>query len=101
MKQLFFISLFILIGWEAECQTLIADETTIAETKTNVKITTCNDSFFVRILETYEPVLERYSVAKKEIKRVGLKYKEYTLFFPLDKKEELIRFIQSIKIEYK
>lgn len=99
MKQLFFISLFILIGWETECQALIADETTIEETKTTVKIETCNDSIAVRFIHSKESDLSRYTVAYKK-DRHG-RYKVYTFYFPIGKKEELIRFVSSIKIQYK
>lgn len=100
MKPLF-LSLFLLTTIAVKSQTLIADETTLSETKTTVKIETCNDSIFARLYASYEPIISRYSVAKKEIKKFNHKYREYSLYFPLDKKEELIRFVQSIKIEYK
>lgn len=87
MKQLL-LSALLLWAISAQSQTLIADETTIEETKTSVKISTSNDSIAVRLIRDFESKLSRYTVSYKK-DRYG-KYKEYVMYWPVEMKEELI-----------
>lgn len=95
MKQLIFISLFILIGWEAECQTLVADETTMEIMKTIVKIQTDNDTLPIVLLDKYERDLLRYTVTYKK-DRHG-RYKQYTFYWPIEKTDEITLFLKNFK----
>lgn len=95
MKQLTIFLAFILIGFTALSQELIADETTLQESKTTVKIVSSNYFMPDSILVRFEPVIIRYSVYYKK-DRAG-RYKEYSITLPIERKEEVILFVQSLK----
>lgn len=95
MKKLTIILTFLLIGFTALSQELIADETTLEQGKTSVKIVSSNYFIPDSILVKFDPVIVRYSVYYKK-DRAG-RYKEYSITLPIERKEEVILFVQSLK----
>lgn len=95
MKQLTILLTFFLIGFTATSQELIADETTLQESKTSVKIVSSNYFMPDSVLVRFEPVLIRYSVSFKK-DRAG-RYREYSITLPIERKDEVVRYIQSLK----
>lgn len=95
MKQSAIFLAFILIGFTALSQELIADETTLEHGKTTVKIVSSNYFIPDSLLVKFEPVIVRYSVYFKK-DRAG-RYKEYSITMPVERKEEVILYIQSLK----
>jgi len=95
MKQLTIFLAFLLIGFTASSQELIADETTLQESKATVKIVSSNYFMPDSILVRFEPVIIRYSVYYKKDR--GGRYKEYSITLPIERKEEVIQYIQSLK----
>lgn len=93
--KLLFLSLFLLAFSVSYTQTLIADETTLEESKTSVKIVSSNYFMPDSVLVRFEPVLIRYSVAFKK-DRAG-RYREYSITLPIERKDEVVRYIQSLK----
>lgn len=94
MKPLF-LSLFLLATIAVRSQTLIADETTLQESKTTVKIVSSNYFIPDSLVVKFEPVIVRYSVYFKK-DRAG-RYKEYSITLPIERKDEVVLFIQSLK----
>lgn len=94
MKPLF-LSLFLLATIAVKSQELIADETTLEQGKTTVKIVSSNYFIPDSIVARFDPVIVRYSVYYKK-DRAG-RYKEYSITLPIERKDEVILFVQSLK----
>lgn len=94
MKALF-LPLFLLATIAARSQSLIADETTMEETKTSVKIVSSNYFMADSVISKFEPHLTRYAVSYKK-DRHG-RYREITIIIPIERRDDVIKYIQSLK----
>ena len=98
MKKLILGSL-LLISMSAFAQrgkpTPIADETSITETKTKYKVVTSSDEIYLKVMRQYRDSVDQVVMKPNKRDDKG-KYTEYTLYFKLEHKPKIEKFLKSL-----
>lgn len=93
-KLLAFLLMLNIAGYAQTKRTPIADETSIVELKSSIKVETSNDTVFKAITETFEDYLTKYTVTYKK-DRKGV-YIEYSIPFKSEQSAEVEKFLKSL-----
>jgi hypothetical protein len=75
--------------------TPIADETSITETKTKYKVVTSSDEIYLKVMRKYRDSVDQV-VMKPNKKDSKGKYTEYTVYFKLELKPQIEKFLKSL-----
>lgn len=93
-------ALFIGLAFAAQAQTtkkntrLVADETTLTETKTTVKVVTSNETIWKYLITKYKSNFSKYTVEFKRDRKGD--YNEYTIPFKIEQLPEVEEFLRSL-----
>jgi hypothetical protein len=73
----------------------IADETSITETKTKYKVITSSDEVYLKVMRKYRDSVDQVIMKPNKQDNNG-KYTEYTVYFKLELKPQIEKFLKSL-----